>query len=612
MLKKIVGILVMFMASTLLAGEYIDLLPETAIDTVTQNDTAKITIRVDPKDFSHSIVLTSSIGIISPSVLTPPLSDSVVTLIVLSRQCINGQNPVQITAMNGAVVLDEIRCTIFGNNIEDMLKWTVYDTSNSELPDNYVKSIAFEDNGTKWFATAKGGLAAFEGNIWKVYNTDNSSLSRNNIYQVTIDNNDAKWIFMDPGAGNGGVFVFNDTVSVQYDTANSEIPDIHINDIFIDHTGTKWISTDYGGVASFNDEEWLVYNTDNSSLLSNHVLATAEESDGTKWFSVSGKGVAAFDGQFWSVYTEDNSGLVDDNVNCITIDSDGTKWFGYQTNYRMSSFNGADWRHYSRGTSASGVIRKIVIDSDGTKWVSTGSSGIASLIDNERWMFYNTENSPLPSNRINDIAIESDGTKWLATDQGIVCVKTIENPQPALTASTVIDTVEDGQYAQIIVTIDPSRFSDTVTLVSTHGYFLSGAQLVPPFAETSATLTVLSQDLSGGANIITITAASGGKTVNSTQAELYLKTLNKVIETRGQRMQQVIQVRLGGEVALHGFPGKQATISFHLLNGQEVFMKNIPLNAGIGIFKLPALHSGIGVLNVECIGKTFRRTMFCR
>ncbi len=41
--------------------------------------------------------------------------------------------------------------------------WTVYNTSNSGLPDNDVYAIAIDDMGNKWIGTRYGGLAVYSG-----------------------------------------------------------------------------------------------------------------------------------------------------------------------------------------------------------------------------------------------------------------------------------------------------------------------------------------------------------------------------------------------------------------------------------------------------------------
>ena len=40
----------------------------------------------------------------------------------------------------------------------DGTTWTVYNTSNSGLPDNYVSSIAIDGSGNKWIGTMVAGL----------------------------------------------------------------------------------------------------------------------------------------------------------------------------------------------------------------------------------------------------------------------------------------------------------------------------------------------------------------------------------------------------------------------------------------------------------------------
>jgi ligand-binding sensor domain-containing protein len=59
----------------------------------------------------------------------------------------------------------------------DGVNWTVYNTSNSGLPYNYVFAIAIDGQGNKWIGTNGGGLAKFDGVNWTVYNTSNSGLA---------------------------------------------------------------------------------------------------------------------------------------------------------------------------------------------------------------------------------------------------------------------------------------------------------------------------------------------------------------------------------------------------------------------------------------------------
>ena len=81
--------------------------------------------------------------------------------------------------------------------------WTVYNTDNSGLPSNNIIAIAIDTNGNKWISTefldgfSAGigvGLAKFNDSTWTVYNTNNSGLSDNYINAIAIDTNGDKWI----------------------------------------------------------------------------------------------------------------------------------------------------------------------------------------------------------------------------------------------------------------------------------------------------------------------------------------------------------------------------------------------------------------------------------
>ena len=120
----------------------------------------------------------------------------------------------------------------------DGTNWTVYNSTNSGLPNNNVSAIAIEPNGTKWFGYL-GGVASFDGDNWTTYNTSNSGLSLNEISSIAFETN-----------------------------------------------GTKWFGSYSGGVTSFDGDNWHHYNISNSGLSSNTVRAIAIDRDDTKWFGV--------------------------------------------------------------------------------------------------------------------------------------------------------------------------------------------------------------------------------------------------------------------------------------------------------------------------------------
>jgi len=90
--------------------------------------------------------------------------------------------------------------------------WTVYNESNSGLPDNYIRALAI-DGSNIWIGTYYGGLAEVDGTNWTVYNTSNSDLPDNWVFGLAIDGNNNIWI----GTWLGGLAVYTGEQGIEED-----------------------------------------------------------------------------------------------------------------------------------------------------------------------------------------------------------------------------------------------------------------------------------------------------------------------------------------------------------------------------------------------------------
>ncbi len=115
--------------------------------------------------------------------------------------------------------------------------YTIYNTTNSDLPDGMIHDIAIDLNGVKWIATFNG-LAKFYGDVWQVFNTSNSLLSSNNITAISIDSDNTPWV----GTKNGLYHI--DSEWTCYDSENSNFLSDEINDVLIDDKNNVWVTTD--------------------------------------------------------------------------------------------------------------------------------------------------------------------------------------------------------------------------------------------------------------------------------------------------------------------------------------------------------------------------------
>ena len=140
----------------------------------------------------------------------------------------------------------------------------MYNTANSGLPLDYVWALAIDAQGNKWMGAAgniwqdgrrvwlAAGLVKFDGEHWTVYNTANSDLPNNNVYAVALDAQESKWV----GTWRGGVAKFDGQTWEVYDTENSALPSNYVWSLAIDAQGNKWIGTWLGGLGVYREVPW--------------------------------------------------------------------------------------------------------------------------------------------------------------------------------------------------------------------------------------------------------------------------------------------------------------------------------------------------------------------
>ena len=164
--------------------------------------------------------------------------------------------------------------------------------------------------------------------------------------------------------------------------------------------------------------------------------------NGTKWMPTLNRGLVAFNEALnnKAIVINKEKGLEVDNVTCVEIDKSNRVWIGTSNGLRI--LYSADSFTTETTLEATNIVfledgvavelmneqsvTDIVTDGSNNKWIGTGGAG-AFLVspDGQSTLFHFTkENSPLPSNFINDIEIDDiTGEVFFATDKGMVSYK---------------------------------------------------------------------------------------------------------------------------------------------------------------------------------------------
>jgi len=148
----------------------------------------------------------------------------------------NNNSSIAIGTMNGGLVIYET-------------DFQIYYTSNSDILDNTVFDIAFDQNNNIIICTPQAGLGILtENGSWIWFNTINSNLPSNSLKNVIVDNDNNLWI----STLEDGLIYYTNNSFYHYNTKNSDLPDDIINCMLLGPNNNLWLGTDNSGIVKIN------------------------------------------------------------------------------------------------------------------------------------------------------------------------------------------------------------------------------------------------------------------------------------------------------------------------------------------------------------------------
>ncbi len=286
-------------------------------------------------------------------------------------------------------------------------QFTIYNSSNSGLTDNYCWYVNESSNGDVWVSGANNGAFKKSGAIWQNYT--NSNIGGNYCTAIAFDSSGNTWIGTDDF---GGVAKFDGTNWTQYNMSNSGLPNNQVLCIVADNEKV-WIGT-RNGLARYNGSSWTIYNTNNSAIPSNVIYSLAKDTLGNIWVGTPYNGAAKFNGTTWTTYATFNSGLPDNDVYSIKYNKlDNSMWFG--TAYGIGVLKNGIWSTYNTNNTIGfpGNYVRGILHSEltGKTYLASGNGGIGEF-NGTTWKTYNSSNSNLPINSVWTINSAQNGNVW--------------------------------------------------------------------------------------------------------------------------------------------------------------------------------------------------------
>ncbi|NOZ46106.1 MAG: T9SS type A sorting domain-containing protein, partial [Chlorobi bacterium] len=278
-----------------------------------------------------------------------------------------------------------------------------YEESNFNLPntENEIIQLRIDGQNNKWFSLKTSyntytGLGKYSTTDTVLFTSGNSDLPDNHVYDIAYDQNSNIWV-----ATASGLAVFDGTTTTGwtiYNTSNSDIPSNSVTAIAI-KGDNKWFGFSTGNVAMFNGTTWTVFD----DSFNGSINAIAIDGDDNVWIAINGTpGLGMYNQTVWATFSETQY------LTSIDIDSKGTPWFSYSEGICKYENNVLKFYGLSDTTS----VFRLAIDDNDDKWIST-TNGLFQFFDST-YIHYHSLNSAIPEHFKKPIAVDSDNNIWFS------------------------------------------------------------------------------------------------------------------------------------------------------------------------------------------------------
>jgi ligand-binding sensor domain-containing protein len=137
-----------------------------------------------------------------------------------------------------------------------------------------------------WVGTFNGGMAVVNDGRWSIFNSQNSLLQSNNVKSIGFDRYDNTWV-----CTNNGIVKINGKVwtAVNPSVTNFEFQTVY--DVVCDKN--IWFASDHG-LMEFDGDTWKNLRVDNSDIPTNDIRAISMDENNNIWIGTAGKGIVIY------------------------------------------------------------------------------------------------------------------------------------------------------------------------------------------------------------------------------------------------------------------------------------------------------------------------------
>ena len=322
---------------------------------------------------------------------------------------------------------------------------TFFQIPNTGNGNNYYPyGCKLDASGNLWFSL-NNKLVMFDGSSYFSYNDEKAQLLSNlGLFQI-IDRAGKHWLSY-WGNGGEGLSVINSSTFYNYTNQNSNFTQNYVA-LGVDTFNNIWLGPPSWGDPVYFDGDSIRPAGTSTNVSYNSITAIAFDKNNVGYFGGSNAGTDNGFVKFENgVFTQP---VLPANVNhptytAMAVDSTNNLWIGtfpdpdtfspYPPAYLLK-YDGQVFTQYTTSNSGlpSAYIQSLAVDAQNRLWIGTKDRGIA-IFDGSSWLYYDSTNTPLPSNHIegfffkdNKVYIGTQGNGFAVFDGVFWQVYTTQN-----------------------------------------------------------------------------------------------------------------------------------------------------------------------------------------
>lgn len=311
-------------------------------------------------------------------------------------------------------------------------KISVWNTKNSNLPNNMNDNITIDKSGLIWL-TIDEGLVTFDGKDFK--NAEQNITDKGDFfsyYSIATDNSNVKWVY-----GTKNIYSFDNTKWAKYEQTEIGIDGVYeiINN---PKTSEVFFCSDEG-LTIYKDGKWTNINKSKlKDLPSNRVTFAKRDSKNRIWIGTFSGTVMIEENNQTTNFENTTTVLKGKCITSMDEDENGNLYFTlYEFDRKEKSkvnndegiairYTDGNFKQFTTENSGMPFNHGNCVVYDKTEkvlWISTDRAGLVRYDLKDGWENYHNENSEIPTSYISTMTLDEKGNLYLATRQGLVKIE---------------------------------------------------------------------------------------------------------------------------------------------------------------------------------------------